>query len=495
MSAHLKTFLSFSLAFFFAIMAGVVASRGQAIPVILFMGSLVSLALMFQPVTLLWIVTLTTLIIAGSLAYMLPSLNKISWIGYILASILSIPSLLHGLILKPIEKCQQSSSQIVYPFLIFVVICCLSTVINSAPIWPAILVVKSIFMYGGVWVALALLNLSSTVIQHWLMALVGIGMIQIIPALYQYVFVRSARIQVGLGDVTASDSVVGTFGGTMDAGGLSAVLAIYLVILILCIFAFRRSNLVTPHNLFWTIGLLIFPLLLAEVKIIFVYFPLAFIFLYKDVLKKRPIFFITSSIWVTLIILIMLVAYQMFHWSARSGGSFIGNVTHHFSYSFNEKFRSDSRALQGRMSRRQVLEFWWKNHNMDEPLPMLIGHGLGASRTQGLGIGYIAKQYYPMAIDHTSLALLLWDVGLIGTLAFLSWLLFAFIVAGQLGHSQNLEPWQSALAMGLQAALIPIAISLIYRNDIPYAAPMMFILMAILGLLDWLYKQQRTYVS
>lgn len=476
-----------------AILGGVIVSTGKLIPLIFFVGGLSALILMFRPTVLLWVVTIMTLLVAGTTAYFFPGLNKIWWSGYILAFILFVPSLQENLVLQKWNKHKSQHSIISYPLLFFVCVSVLSTVLNSVPFGTAVFAVKSIFLYGGVWAALSVINFTNLFIQRWLLALLGIGLFQIIPSLYQYLFVRSARISAGLGNVTASDSVVGTFGGSMVSGGLSAVLALYLVILIICLFSFRRANLITRNNLILTVSVLMIPLFLMEVKVIFVYFPIAFASLYLDILKKHPFVFIKGCAVIVLVCSVLLVAYQMLHWSARDSGSLVDHTIHHFTYSFSEKFQNDSDST--RMTRLEVLLFWWENNDFDEPLTMLLGHGLGASRTEGLGGGHIAKLYSPLEIDVTCMASLLWDFGLIGASAFVLVLFTALVHAHQLGRSHVLKAWQSSLAEGLKAALILVFISLFYRNDIPYAAPMMFMLMVILGLLDWLKKQEQVIES
>ena len=72
----------------------------------------------------------------------------------------------------------------------------------------------------------------------------------------------------------------------------------------------------------------------------------------------------------------------------------------------------------------------------------------------------------------------------------LSLFFIAFINAGRGAKDQNLLNWERGLAAALQAFLPVIFLSMMYRNDVPYAAPMMFIVMATFGLISWLNRQR-----
>ncbi len=68
-------------------------------------------------------------------------------------------------------------------------------------------------------------------------------------------------------------------------------------------------------------------------------------------------------------------------------------------------------------------------------------------------------------------------------------ILLMYILAGRLSQHVRLADWQRSLAAGLQAVMPLVLLSLPYRNDIPFAAPMMFITMGVFGLIFWLNNQ------
>lgn len=474
------------LALFSAAMMGVLAASGQPLYTLLFAGALTGLLLFTQPVTLLWLTLISTLVLAGTVQYFIPALGHVWWITYGLAAMLFVPAVTSRLTQAPFKTGVSATTISAW---LLLAIALLSTLINRPPPWQIVLSVKSALLFGGVWAALALAPLDKDTVKRWLLGFVLIGLAQFAPVLYQYLFVRSSRLERGLGTVEASDSVVGTFGGSMEAGGLTAVLALYLVMMIIAMLSLYKNGVIEKSKLGWALFLLGIPLLFMEVKVIFIYLPLSLMILYKDTLYRRPGSFIVGSVVVVSILGAALLAYQVFHWST-TGRSLEDNIKHLSSYSFNERAGDEHREM-GLMTRREVLEFWWAQNKNSRNGRLLIGHGLGAVRTQGLGVGNVAARYAPLRIDSSGAAVILWETGIIGLGAVLLLIVSGYRYAGRLARCADLVPWQKSLAQGVQAIMPLFVVSLFYRADIPYAPPAMFLFMTAFGLLAWLEKQAR----
>ncbi|MEO5703108.1 MAG: hypothetical protein ABIQ54_04410 [Gammaproteobacteria bacterium] len=479
--------IPYIMAFFAALVMGAAAATGKPIFSVLVAGTLGGIVLVSQPVALLWALLSMTLVVAGIVLYFIPTLANIWWITYGMGAMLFVPAIMSGLS-NDRTHLHPGLSPTVIAALIFLVSGLFSTFINRSPPWEVVLALKGILLFGGVWAALALLPISKEVMKRWLIGFLIIGLIQWLPAIYQYLFVRADRLVKGLGTIEASDSVVGTFGGAMDAGGLSPVLAAYLIMLMTVLLALRRDGLLSTRKLLLALPFLFFPLLIMEVKVIVIYVPLCLFILYKDLIWRRPVAFFSGATAALMIMVGIIFAYQALHWSA-AGSNIEKSLESMVSYSFVKRLDAENRA-KGIMTRREVIDFWWEKHDLDEPVSMLLGHGLGASRTQGMGHGHIAAKYAPRVIDYTALALILWDTGLVGIVAVLALIISAFRMAKRLSLSTRLDPWQKSLARGLHA-LIPIfLVSILYQGDIFYAAPMTFMLMTVLGLLAWLRNQE-----
>jgi hypothetical protein len=136
--------------------------------------------------------------------------------------------------------------------------------------------------------------------------------------------------------------------------------------------------------------------------------------------------------------------------------------------------------------------FWW-DYGFNNVGHLLFGHGLGSSYSLSPDpsrMGAAAIEFMPSNIDTSGLSLLLWDVGVVGSLSIFAFLVHSSREAKRLSRSIKLHAWQQALAQTLQVLFLLFCILLAYRNDIPYTAPMMVIFMMSLGLLSYLSRNQ-----
>lgn len=474
-----------------AVLMGIAAASGKLLVVALVGGAMATLTLVAKPDLIFWATTYATLVIAGAVKYFVPSLDRIWWLAYGMAALLYVPTVFAMLKNRGDRMKTGASPLLGVCIVVFMIDIVFGTIAAASPVDQIIVSVKSLLMFTGLWAYLAVANVSEDMMWKWVKTLFWIGAMQWLPTLYQYIFVRSDRLVnhkgSGKGGVSAADSVVGTFGGSMDAGGLTAVLAFFLVSGLIIILGMRLRGAITRKQYFVYSFLFFFPLMLMEVKVLFVYVPVALIAMFRAEIWRRPHVFIGWSCVAVFGLVVMLGIYQVLHWSVR-GGSMENSIIRSFSYSFVEKDERDT-ADDGAVTRRQGLEMWFKEHGVDNIHEMLIGHGIGASRTRGLALGETAIEYAPQQIDRTGLTQMLWDTGLIGTGALLCAFFAMFLRCSRLKHSKNLLPWQRGLANGLEGVAPMYALSLAYRNDIPYAAPMMFLLFAGLGMTTWLTRQ------
>ncbi len=490
---NVKAVLFVLLIAFISLVSGYVASSGQVLFVTMLSGIFIALLVLSKPLLLFFITLVMSLFIAGSVKYFVPGFEKIWWVVYGMAALLFIP-----VVLSFFQNTQQKNRSIwpiAIPLSLFFLVIIFSSIITQPPLFQVIVAVKSLLLFGAIWAFLAFYPVSSKVVRFWLFAMLVIALFQIFPVLYQYIFVRSDRLVQGhsLVVVSASDSVVGTFGGSQESGGLTAVLGFYLVIMAIGIFSFFRDGLITSKQLIKILPFLVIPLLLIEVKAIFVFIPIGLIVLYRKEIVSNP-FKAVLGFFVLLIVLgLMLLSYQIFHWGI-TGESLLDNIVHTFTYSFSEQTEG-LRALTGEISRRQSYELWLNMHASWYEIEAMIGHGLGASRASGAVLGEIALFFVPLQIDNVGIVMLLWDLGILGFISIVMIFVFMYKNAGIAAQSEKLELWQRSLARSLQPIIILFFIAFLYRPDIPYAAPMMFLLMFCFGLVSWLNVQQERILN
>jgi len=454
-----------------------------------------SLAVAIRPRILFFVATIVTLVIAGTTHYFVPSFKPIWWVSYGEVFLLFIPAILslNRRKLNPIYS--ELSTVVVVLIICFFSVSFISSFISKSPLIQFIAAAKSYFMFGGLWLFLAVYPLSEKIIVNWLKCLLGIGLIQIVPVLYQFIFVRSWRIAHStclIDKLESADSVVGTFGGSQIAGGLGAVLVFFLIVCMIVLLSFSKTKKLSRKKIALFLFVLWFPILFTEVKAAFIYLPVSIIFLYREYLYRQPVKFFKIMIYMCIIIAVMFVSLEKIHFSIR-GNNWQQNFIHGFAYSFKT---DDAPAVlwnnrKPGFSRISVLQFWWQQHDMNNLLETLIGHGLGSSRTQGLVEGSQVARFNGKKLDYTGLSSLLWEVGIIGTSIFLALMVAMYVLSGKLSVSKKLLDWHQFLARGLQSTIPLIALSLLYRNDIPFAASMMFVVMLIFGLINWINNQVR----
>lgn len=470
-----------------AILFGAVIGLSQPLFTVAAFGLVASVALLAAPIAGMWLATTLTLLIAGPIQYFFPNVGaRLDWAAYLIVGSLFIPALAAFTVAKNNTHKTVVQTLVAIPLTVFLLAALLSTAVNFDTGFEVIAAIKSFVLYGGLWAFLAIMPLHEQSIRKWITYIFAIGLLQWLPALYQYMFVRGRRIASNIGDTTeASDAIVGTFPGSLEAGGLSSVLALFLIILISGLLVRHKEKLLSKRALVMYLAVLAIPILLMEVKAVFVYLPVALLIIYGGNLKKRPLAFITFLIGTVMVTATLLFAYDKLHWSERKD-DFPTRMEKLFSYSFEEKL-GGIQSRYGYMSRREAVAFWAREGTNDV-LSALVGHGVGSARTQGLTIGHAARPFYPLHIDLTGLSLLLWEVGLIGAGAVIGLLLAGFNAARKLA-GKLAEPTHRSLARTLQVSFLLFLISIPYRNDIPYAAPMMFMVMSSFGLLSWLNRK------
>lgn len=432
-------------------------------------------------ITIIRFYLLFTFVLAGTLVYLSGGNRWIWWI------ILLAPSVY--IISFPFWQFRMERRLLWLATFLFITI--FSTLANMAFSSALIILIKDIFFVAGIWVFFAYFVVSQKEVIGLLKLLLFTACIQIIWVIPQYFFVRAIRVDQGLGTVAASDSVVGSFGGSMIGGGQTATFAFFQVCILIGLVCFRKYGVIADRKKYITYMILTsVPLLFTETKAIIVYFILASIILNASLIKDNFFKFAGNSMKLILLVAGLIISLQYFHWSAM-GDSLTDNLILSSTYIFSDE-AGWSGTQNGRMTRFQAVMFWWE-YGFNNVGHLLFGHGLSASYTLSPDsslMGAMASKFMPWQLDTTGLSLLLWDVGIVGALFLFTFLVHSSWYASRLSRSEKLNAWQQALAKTLQVIFLMYCLSLLYRHDIPYTATMMVLFMMSLGLLSYLSKYQ-----
>jgi hypothetical protein len=308
-------------------------------------------------------------------------------------------------------------------------------------------------------------------------ALLLIALLQLPFVAHQYFVLMPMRFGLGHGVVPA-DVIAGTFGALLFGGGANAVLAAYQVIVVGLLLALWKNGALSTLRVVVLVPLLLSPLLVNQAKVSVLYLLLMFGVLFWREILVRPGKFILASAGMAAALAALMTALMLTHpaGALRSWSDVVENVITRQTASIEER-----RGQYAALSRWTALTFWAQEHVTANPANTLLGHGLGASREpDGAAIetgNTLAQRKYPgLRIGYTALSALLWDTGLLGTMAVLGMFAAAFFMAGRLaGHYRYLQdPFRTGLFEGLQAAVAVLALSLAHKDffvvHIPFQA-------------------------
>jgi hypothetical protein len=460
-----------------SLIGAVIAFFGLSFPVILLIGTFVAMGLMALRSDLLFsLAILFAFVIAGIIRYFAAT-NVVANVAPALLILLifksifeqrSVPNFVDGHLRR-----EPPMSAVLYAYAIFLMVVVASSFSHSTTSLALIFALKTYLPLAGLLViAFVSRTFQQSVSKFWNL-LLAIAVVQLPFIVYQHFFVATTRSSYAGGP--SWDSVVGTMGGNPDGGGSSGALAIFLVLCLIYLINLLRLRLIRI-SLGIILGMVIFAgIALAEVKIVFVLLPIGIAAIFWNELKRKPataIMILSLGVVGTLAVILI---YQQVFWqnSKLLGSDLIFNLHRSLQYMLDPNY---FRSSTGEVGRFAGLLLWWKEAWSDL-LGALIGNGPGASRLNSLYIGDIARHYFPFSIDSTALVALLWDFGIVGTLAYFTMLL-AGIRTGIRRLKNATSPKDAACIHTATIGILFLGISAIYNKDIIYL-PQMYLLLAL----------------
>lgn len=363
---------------------------------------------------------------------------------------------------------------------LFILYAVLVSVLNLYSIDEFILAFKRYFQMMGIIFALAWISFDAKAVSFWKKLMVVVACIQLPFALYELLILVPFRegftnIIPGLVPV---DVVAGTFGADILGGGANSEMATFLIMVLAFLLSYKKYNLLTNKLLFLVSVLVIPPLLLGETKIVLILLPIMFLLLYRrEIVSKMH----KALVALALGGLLTVVAGNMYLLAMGLGfddfvlnsiGYNIGDI----GYGLNE------------LNRKTVLSFWAEKQGFDQPLAFLFGNGLGSSHSATLG--HIAINYPGYGIDLTAISVLLWDVGIVGVILFLSIFVFALKVAGKIERETRDNKIKADTA-ALKISIVLILINLFFDRSALEVISWQIIFSLAFGYLALIYRNHQ----
>lgn len=253
---------------------------------------------------------------------------------------------------------------------------------------------------------------------------------QVPVMIYQVLLVVPQRV-AQRGEEEKWDSVVGTFGGDPMGGGNTAAMGLFCLLIMLLKLSEYKHGLTTFKSMALHIILGFGLCIIGEVKFVILLSPLFLAWVWvspsyvKDVSKinLKMLLMIVVSMLVLIGLSIVILAW---YYSSAFGGDPTKSAFSVFIDSLSYIFDPNYIMSTGELGRFTTFLFWLKNNDLWGLSGTLFGYGLNATNSgSSVSPGFL-NIVYNLILDSTSLSMLLWEIGVIGTLMFIG--LFIYIL-------------------------------------------------------------------
>jgi hypothetical protein len=443
-----------------AVFSGLVASLGSPFLIMILTGLIASVILLAVPLELfLVLVGVLTFLVQGNLAYFL-RLTQAAWIPYLLCAVALVRVML-GLFAPPREQPEPIRGLLSFTLgalVLHLVILLAGVALNRPGFGQVVAGFKNALPF---WVITAMLvaNPDKERSYPWLWRLFYVTLFMQIPLVLIQHFV--IRVQRADAESTGMDAVVGSFGGNINGGGASATLVAFVLFMMAYQFArsLRRQSGWLATALIEALGLGL--ILMGEVKAIFVWLPVAVLYLMRRRLLAKPMQAVLALSMMTAVLAGTFIAYDALYWSGGSGKRSIAERIEGMYYFFDP---NSINFKTGEISRGASLALWVTDLKVDTAR-RIIGYGSGSTRVSAtVGMGEVARRFAPLSVASTALATLLWDTGIIGALSYCAVLAGTLLMALRLGHHPALDPPEQARIEAIGVFMLVAMTLLIYNR-------------------------------
>ena len=485
--------LPFLLIGVIAVFFGLVASLGSPLISFLIAAFFLAVFLIASPLALMWVVIVGGLVLAGVSELYLPDLRQARW-GVVIAAVgLSGVALLSGLwernvVTNPLPRVW---SPIATWAILFFATATFSAVVNLGMSFDTIVGLKGYFQVWGLLLAFALLPLRPASAERSMSFLFWLGLLQI-PFLLQQHFILVPK-RLGLADaargVVAQDILVGTFSGSMTGGGAGPAMAVLVLVAFALAISMWRIGKLSSMRLAAVLATFLCIFALSENKIALVLLPVGLYIVFGDRVRQKPL----RAIWIAIVSAFLVGAlFVGFTMLPHAGSSRSPTLDEYWeeSWSYNLGGRGYGNAV---LNRSTVYPFWLKYHQTQGGsfVSTLIGRGPGSSKSAIGGLAehsLAAERFSGYGIGLTGLAGLLWDVGVLGTLAVIGLFLSAYRMARNLVRRTAYGTARWANLVGAQAGIAMIAISFLHNNMFLYEVGFQTMTMVLFGYIIYVQR-------
>lgn len=471
-----------------AVLFGLVASLGNPLIALFLAALVISVVLVASPLMLLWLVVVGGLILAGVAELYLPAIRQARW-GVVIASVaLGIIALLIGAWKQKSDHRDRSKpwSAVAIWAVLFFVVAIFSGFLNLGMTLDTVIGFKGYFQVWGILLAFALLPLRPVSVERFMAFLVWLGLLQFPFILHQqFVLVpqRSGLMDAAKG-IVAQDVLAGTFSASMTGGSAGAAMAVLLLVALVMSIALWRAGKLSKFRLAAVSMIFLVPLAIGELKIALVLLPIGLYIIFEDKVRRNPL---RAMGLLSISAFLMIALFVVFTILPRAGATRSLTPDEYWQemWSYNLGDRGYGNAV---LNRTTVYPFWVKYQQTSggSIVNTLVGYGPGVSKdTRGsLTEHSLAAERFPgYGIGLTGISGLLWDVGILGTLAALGFFVSAYQMARHLVCHVQPGTLRWVHLKGAEAGVAMMGLSLLHNNMFLYEIGFQTLLMLLVGYL------------
>lgn len=474
--------LWFKLALFFtasllAILFGMIAITNNPILIGLAVGMILGLFLLASPKITIWLVLVLGL---GTPALLdMTGLTRMLWAIAMLAILLWVPGVMHLFSLNPQHK--KTNPLFIWLAILFAIFALLSTVLQFHSFSELFGGFKRYFQGFGLMLVLASMPWAKLDFDRWLKALLAIALLQLPFAIFERFILVPLRGGIEILGGQATDVVAGTMGANLQGGSPNSIMVFFVLLAFTFVIARWKEKLIPTGKACLLSVLLLLPLALGETKIVIVLLPMIAVLLLMRDIQREPSKFI--PVLILFMVLTFGLAYMYVYVMLES--TFIKAVEGILRYNIQEVGYGNLL-----LNRTTVLTFWAGLHDWYNPITFLFGHGLGSSYGAGFDAGHMAQIYPKYGINLTTISTLLWDLGVVGLVLYLSILVVAWFQMGRI-EKHTTDPQMRADSLSIRVGIALCGIFLMYSDSQINLIVHEIIIAVMLGYGAFLYRQHQ----
>lgn len=476
--------LWFKLALFFtasflAVLFGMIAITNNPIFIGLAVGMILGLFLLASPKITIWLVIVLGLGTPALLDMAGHGLSRMLWAISMLGLLLWVPGVMHLFSLNPQDK--KSTPLYIWIAILFTVFALASTVLQLHSFSELFGGFKRYFQGFGLMLVLATMPWAKADFDRWLKALLAIALLQLPFAIFERFILVPMRGGIESAGGEATDVVAGTMGANLQGGSPNAIMVFFVLLALTFVIARWKEQLLSTGKTCLLGLLLLLPLTLGETKIVIVLLPMIAVLLFMKDIQREPSKFI--PVLLLLLVLTLGLAYMYVYLMLES--TFIEAVEGTVKYNIQEMGYGNLL-----LNRTTVMTFWAGLHDWYNPITFLFGHGLGSSYGAGFDAGHMAQLYPKYGINLTTISTLLWDLGVVGLVLYLSILAAAWLQMGRI-ENHTTDPQVRADSLSIRVGIALCVIFLMYSDSQLNLIVHEIIIAAMLGYGAFLYRQHQ----